>query len=214
MPTTCGNCTFVEHALVCLDFSKSKAAPVPTAVKTITSEARSVGLVKFMNLGFTSEMNMSLACDGEPEFPEAWQGVAGVRLGVTAQAEHPIAAAMHQCTRRAPARGQVAGHTLAYTASRIHPPAPRNLANDAFSYKWSFWFFAMLSKKTRYLSTRIPTPRSCCQRSMKRLQILIWCKAPRCKCSLTFASPRGEAAGVSSRPVPRCNTQPQGHKGR
>ena len=76
----------------------------------------------------------------EPEFPdtEAWQGVAGVRLGVTAQAEHPIAAAMHQCTRRAPARGQVAGHTLVYTASRIHPPAPRHLANDAFSYKWSF----------------------------------------------------------------------------
>ena len=71
-------------------------------------------------------------------------------------------------------------------------------------------------KSNRYLSalpssTRIPTPRSCCQRSLKRLQIfLIWCKAPRCKCILTFASPRGAAAGVSRRPVPHTAARTQG----
>ena len=69
----------------------------------------------------------------------------------------------------------------------------------------------MLAKKATVTSAiRIQTPRSCCQRSLKRLQILIWCKAPRCKCSLTFASPRGAAAGVSRRPVQHTAARTQG----
>ena len=72
----------------------------------------------------------------------------------------------------------------------------------------------MLAKKATVTSlpssTRILTPRACCQRSLKRLQILIWCKAPRCKCSLTFASPRGAAAGVSRRPVQHTAARTQG----